>query len=158
MKTLFRLIPLYAIASILGLAFIFMDILDFGEHGNVFMFILFLVLGLFSTISSFTSVFSHVAELGWLQQKEADLINAEEYLTEMKEHVKMITEKAGEFDENVLAKSNVDHPIVKAMYTLQRAQDDLESAKNQVNRQKASIAARKAGPFGWVVDVYGEKI
>lgn len=158
MKFLFKLIPLYAVLSIVGLVLLLSDVLEFGNFVSAAMAITFVIVGLVSTISSYTSVFEHLYELGKLQKAIADLTNTEEYLREMKDHVKMITDKADKLDDNVLAKSNVDHPIVSALHILKQAQGDVGCAKNNINDYESRIAARKNGPFGWVVDMYGEKL
>jgi len=157
MKKLFSFIPFYAVVSWVVFIMLLTDVIDIGHPYDGVLGGLVFAVGAVSTISSLVSVFSHLSELGWLQEREAALVNAEEYLKEMKEHVKMITEETN-LDDNVLAKSNVDHPIVRALHTIQRAQSDLESAKNSVTHRKSGIAARKAGPFCWVVDMYGERL
>lgn len=157
MKKLFNLIPLYMVVSWVAYIMILTDMIDYGHPWDGILGALALIVGVFSTISSFTSVFGHLSDLGSLQEREAALVNAEEYLKETKEHVKMITEKTN-LDENVLAKANVSHPIVNALEVVKRAQADLESSKNSVTHYKSLIAARKAGPFSWVVDMYGERL
>ena len=102
-------------------------------------------------------MFNHLSELGYLKEREDDVVTYTDYLKEMKEHVKMITEDT-KLDDNLLAKSNVDHPIISALHTLKVAEDDVQCSKRRVNDMKSRIAARKAGPFGWVVDMYGERL
>lgn len=157
MKKLFSLIPLYAVVSWVVWIMILVDFINIGEPMDVIIGSLAFIVGLFATISSFTSIFSHLSELGWLQEREADVVTFTDYLKEMKEHVKMITEDT-KIDDNLLAKSNVDHPIISALHTLRTAENDVQSSKRRVNDMKSRIAARKAGPFSWVVDMYGERL
>ncbi len=157
MKFLFTLIPL---VGLFGLYLIFGSI--FGWFGNIgdgciIVFIVGLVLALCGIISPFVSIFTHVDELGALVSAKLEVINAEKYLTEIKEHVKTVTDIAKDVDDSILVKSNVDHPIVKAMQQLSKAQSTLRKEQDRVARYTGKIHARKAGPFSWVVNVYGEE-
>jgi hypothetical protein len=111
---------------------------------------------LFGIISTFNSVFNHVGELGKLVEYKQNVMTADEFLVAAKENIKTVTDVAKDLDTAVLAKSNVDHPAVRAMDTLMSAQKSLQGAKNNVNYTQGKIAARKIGPFGWVVKMYGE--
>lgn len=155
MKTIFSLIPLYAVLSWIYLIMISLGMVNIPHNAIVFTSILVFVLGAFTTISTIVSVFIHITEVQAIKVSENNLANAEEYLNEVKDHIKIITEKT-ELDENVLAKSNVDHPIVSALNKLTNAQGRVETMKNYLSTAKSKIQERKNGPFKWVVDVYGE--
>ena len=119
------------------------------------VFIALVLIALITIISSVAAVFNHLDHLSEVRDYKGRIKNHEEHIEQIKESIKMITEKAGEFDAEVMAKSNVDHPIVKAMHRLTDAQDKLRDCKNTVADYKARISARESGPFGWVVKTYG---
>jgi len=157
MKKIFSLIPVYAVVSVVYFFALAFGGIQLSEGWALSTGIISFIVALFTVISSVSSVFTHVSELGTLRQRVKEVSNAEEFLKEMKEHVKMITDSSKELDEGLLAKSNVDHPIVSALSQLNNAQRQLRDSKNQLAYVEGYISARKAGPFKWVVDMYGEK-
>jgi arginine utilization protein RocB len=130
MKKLFSLIPLYAVVSWVVFIMILVDYIDVGHPMDGVLGGIAVIVGLFTTISSLVSVFSHLSELGWLKEREDDVVTYTDYLKEIKEHVKMITEDT-KLDDNLLAKSNVDHPIISALHTLKNAENDVQSSKKR---------------------------
>lgn len=157
MKFLFSLIPFYGIAGFAVAFSSLMGVMPMYNAGSaVIMAIIAAVIALFGIISTFVSIFTHTEQLGKIIEHKKDVEDAEEYLEAAKEHVKTVTDIAKELDESVLAKSSVDHPAVKAMNTLTSAQSTLKNAKSYLNTIQGRIAARKVGPFGWVVSMYGE--
>lgn len=121
------------------------------------IFIAIVLIALITIISSVASVFNHLDNLANLREYTNNVKNYEEHVEQIKESIKMITDNSKDFDADVLAKSNVDHPIVKAMRELTDAQDRLRDCKNRVGDYAARISARATGPFSWVVANYGDK-
>ena len=156
MKKLFSLIPLYAVLAVLYLIAMSAGMVNIPAHATIFTTVLAGIIGAFSGISSIISVFSHIDQLASLKRRKQELINDEEHLKEMKEHVKLITDST-DLDENLLAKSNVDHPIVSALSHLAQAERSVRDSKDRIAYTRSSIDARKTGPFKWVVDMYGEE-
>jgi hypothetical protein len=157
MRILFSLIPIYGLAgAALAIASAMSMVPTYNHATMTFQIVVGTIIAMFGIISTFNSVFNHVAELGKLVEHKQDVTNAEEYLTEAKEHIKTVTDIAKDLDAAVLAKSDVDHPAVRAMKELTSAQSTLKSTKDTLNHTQGQIAARKAGPFNWVVTLYGE--
>lgn len=158
MKFVFKLIPVYGLMGLwLALAACF-DWVPVQNEAAFGVFLVGAIIALFGLISPIVSIFSHADELGKVVQCTQDVENAKAYLEEVKEHVKTVTEVAKEVDDSLIAKSDVDHPIVKAMRELTSAQNTLREEQDQLSRYKGNIAARKAGPFSWVVTMYGETV
>lgn len=157
MKTLLKFIPFYAVASWVYVYGLFAGHINLEGSAAGFTMIAAIIIGLFATISTFTSIFSHLAELGSLRSCIENVANAEEYLKEIKENIKIVTDTTKDLDDSVVAKANVEHPIVSAMREVSAAQKDLRKYKNNLASYRSDIAARKVGPFGWVVNMYGEE-
>lgn len=157
MKFIFSLIPAYGLGGAALSIFTLMGVVPQYNHATMFVTVVVgIIIALFGLISTFTAVFNHVDQLGSLVEHKQDVTNAEEYLAEAKKHIKTVTDIAKELDDAVLAKSDVDHPAVKAMHALTSAQNILKTTKDTLNYTQGKIAARKAGPFSWVVTLYGE--
>jgi len=157
MKFLLSLIPIYGFGGAILVIGTLMGIVpQYSPPAAVITIVVGGIIALVGIISTFSSVFNHVEELGKLVEYRQDVTTADEFLVAAKENIKTVTDVAKDLDTAVLAKSNVDHPAVRAMDTLMSAQKSLQGAKNNVNRTQGQIAARKVGPFGWVVKMYGE--
>lgn len=159
-RHLFSFAPYYGVISVvvavcMGLGLFPTEDVGDGYKGIVFAALV--LIALITIISSVASVFTHLDNLASLREYEGSVKNHEEHVEQIKESIKMITDNSKDFDADVLAKSNVDHPIVKAMHELTCAQDRLRDCKNRVEDYKGRISARAAGPFKWVVDTYGDK-
>ena len=155
MKALFS-ITIYGILSVLLLFGMFAGLISFDTNeANGFMILILTLIAVFGNVSTVVSLFSHLDDIKSVIGRKEEVVSAEHSLREMKEHVKMVTEHSGELDAQVMAKSNVDHPIVPAMRLVAIAESHLEDLKNSLSRSRARIAARDAGPFSWIVSAYG---
>lgn len=159
MRLFFSLFPVYAVISVLiiiGLGSGIFPNENVDTGWKVLLGVMAVLVGLITIIGSFGSVFTHVQQLGQLQHRKQKIEHAEEHIKNVQETIKMVTDVATDIDESLIVKSNVDHPVVKAMRELTEAQDKLLRYKNDLAHIRGEIYARKHGPFGWVVKMYGE--
>lgn len=159
-RHIFSFAPYYGVISTviavcMGLGLFPTEYVGDGYKGIIFVSLV--LIALITIISSVASVFAHLDNLANLRDYVGRVKNHEEHIDNIKESIKMITDNSKDFDADVLAKSNVDHPVVKAMHELTTAQDRLRDCKNSVEDYKGRISARRDGPFGWVVATYGDK-
>lgn len=160
MKFLFSLIPLYGLLGLILVVMIGTGQFDHRFVGDGYIFITFissLFIGLFGLVSPIVTVFTHLNDLSYIQRKIEVIKNCKTHRTAIKEHIKTVTNIASTLDAELLVKSNIDHPVVKAMDELVSAEDSLTYARNELAAYKGKIAARKRGPFKWVVNLYGEE-
>jgi len=160
MRFIFSLIPLYGVLAAIGVFAMGTGSFNTEHMGGGYVattFVILLVIAVFGIIPTIVSIFEHVSQLGRLQEEKEEVENNILHCDAIKKHIEMVTNIATEIDAEILAKSNVDHPIVKAMQELTRAESDLRYARNKVAGVKSKIAARKRGPYRWVVSMYGEE-
>jgi len=175
-KFLLRLIPLYGIASLIAFilfmtgTFYYGHPMDSAGPGVVITCVVLFFISVFAIISTIVSIFSHIENLGKLRSfdlkiqneiSHADLVREES--EKLKKHLEGLKEGIMKLDESLLAKA-ADHPIVAAMKNVMEVSDDIVAAEKSIKEMKnrklntqSIIESRKIGPFGWVVEVYGEK-
>ena len=125
---------------------------------NVMVALVFGVLSAVCLISSYNVIENHAKDLGILRTQQLKIQEAEHKLVVIKENMKELVGDIKEIDQNLLVQAgSSNNPISSVISNIDQAIDNIETRRNDLTYRKARIAERKASPFGWLFDHYGEE-
>ena len=127
------------------------------------------ILGIAGTIGMLIGVFSstseindHGRQIGSLRLKDTAIENSEKYLTNVKDNYNTLKESLQATLKDLPSSMlNSDNPVSSLVEGLMRevssAEGKVLNERQEKARIQAKIESRKIGPYGWIVELYGDK-
>ena len=100
-------------------------------------------------------VAEHTRNLGEIRTSEQYIENYNQRIVSLKADIKTILGSDPTPDRAILL--NADSPIKSMVEQLGVAESDLTTCRHNILKNQAQITARKAGPWWFIVSVYGER-